>query len=270
MTVHMNFKSTDGVVYQVHSMGERMPLVILHGFTGTGRGMLKAFSDIRDSRRLIAPDLLGHGETDAPDDPHRYRMESAAADIAALIDAETDEPVDLFGYSMGGRLALYIALNYPNRIRSLILESASPGLNDESERAVRRQRDEKLADSIERGGIEAFVEKWERIPLFATQTDAMRESLRAERLAQRPRGLANSLRGMGTGVQPSLWGRLDELSMPVLLITGALDTKFTEIARKMTDSIPKAQHIVIPDAGHTVHLEQPAAFQAAMLSFLAG
>ncbi|MDZ4764883.1 MAG: 2-succinyl-6-hydroxy-2,4-cyclohexadiene-1-carboxylate synthase [Chloroflexota bacterium] len=264
----MKFTANDGVLYRVHTAGEGRPLVGLHGFTGTGRGLLQYFPLLTTARRMIAPDLLGHGDTDAPDAPARYQIERAAADIAALIDTHADGRADVFGYSMGGRLALYLALTYPSRVRSLILESASPGLEMDDERTARIYSDDGLAARIERDGVAAFVEDWERLSLFASQSDARRAALRPERLAQRPNGLANSLRGMGTGMQPSLWDQLQQLSMPVLLITGALDTKFRAIAAQMVAQMPHAQHIVIPDAGHAPHLEQNSVFQSALAAFL--
>jgi 2-succinyl-6-hydroxy-2,4-cyclohexadiene-1-carboxylate synthase len=265
----MKFQSDDGVNYHLHTGGAGDPLVALHGFTGTGQGIVSSLAGLIDTRRIVAPDLLGHGETDAPADPVRYTMERAAADLAALIDHAADGCADVFGYSMGGRLALYLALAYPARVRTLILESASPGLESDDERAARRIRDDVLANQIECDGCAPFVEQWERLPLFATQTAEMRAVLRPERLSQRPEGLANSLRGMGTGVQPSLWGRLGELQMPVSLLTGADDPKFTAINVRMAASIPSARHIVIADAGHTPHIEQPAVLTAAIGTFLA-
>lgn len=252
----------DGVRYCVWTAGEGAPLLLLHGFTGSGRSWDEADGAYV---RLIAPDLLGHGATDAPPDPARYRMDAAAADVAALLP---DEPVHVLGYSMGGRLALYFALHYPSRVRSLVLESAAPGIEDESERAARRAADEALAAQIERDGVAAFIEKWERLPLFAAQTEGQRAAQRAIRLAQRAHGLANSLRGMGTGIQPSLWGELRRLHTPTLLISGGGDAKFTRITMQIAAAAPKAAYVIIDGAGHTPHIEQPEAFYAAVGSFL--
>jgi 2-succinyl-6-hydroxy-2,4-cyclohexadiene-1-carboxylate synthase len=172
---------------------------------------------------------------------------------------------------MGGRLALYLAVTYPHLINKLILESASPGLAEPAARAARVHSDEALADQIERDGIGAFVEYWARIPLFASQQRlpvALRQRLRDQRLQNRPHGLANSLRGMGTGVQPSLWDRLSALTVPVLLLTGEDDDKFDAIAQQMATRLPNARHQTIPQAGHTIHLEQPEAYWATVGAFL--
>lgn len=174
---------------------------------------------------------------------------------------------------MGGRLALYLAVTRPELVKSLILESASPGLKTEEERRERRERDFQLARSIEQDGIPSFVQRWERLPLFASQaslSDNLRQKLREQRLRNSAAGLANSLRGMGTGIQPSLWARLPVLQPPLLLLAGGLDQKFAELARQMAREVPRALLQVIPGAGHTVHLESPDPFERTVLQFVSG
>ena len=253
----------NGFRYSIEVSGaltDKPPYLLLHGFTGAAASWAHITHALAGQSGVVAPDLLGHGATAAPADPPRYAMPSAAADLFALWQALALPPVHLLGYSMGGRLALYTALEYPQMVASLALESASPGLESEAERAARRASDEALAARIEREGVTAFVDFWEHLPLFATQCAEAKASLRPVRLAQRPRGLTNSLRGMGTGAQPSLWPRLQELIMPVHLIAGALDMKFTAINQRMQALIPGARLTVISNAGHTVHLEQPNAY----------
>lgn len=240
------------------------PVMLLHGFTGAASNWRHVMATLAPSHHVIAPDLLGHGSTAAPEDAERYAMPAAAADLFALWQTLSLPPLHLVGYSMGGRLALYLTLAYPQMVARLTLESASPGLEAEAERAARRASDEALAARIERDGIPAFVDTWENLPLFATQSAEAKAALRPVRLAQRPHGLANSLRGMGTGAQPSLWSRLTELSMPVHLIAGALDSKFVAISQQMQARIPDARLTIIPAAGHTAHLEQPTAYLAAL------
>jgi 2-succinyl-6-hydroxy-2,4-cyclohexadiene-1-carboxylate synthase len=187
-------------------------------------------------------------------------MPAVARDVRALLDHLGIARAHLLGYSMGGRLALYLALHESQRWHSLILESASPGLPTARERRARVEQDEALATFIEEQGIEQFVRRWEALPLFASQRSlppAVRKAHRAARLRNRPAGLANSLRGMGTGRQPSLWGQLSALDLPTLLITGNLDQKFVTIARRMAACLPRARVEIVPHAGHTVHLERP-------------
>ena len=247
------------------------PLVLLHGFTGSAASWgrhLETFASY--GFRVIALDMLGHGLSDAPDDSQRYAIERCQADILAVLNAlgvRKGEAI-LLGYSMGGRIALYTA--FSGFFRALILESASPGLANSLERAQRRNNDEQLATSIERDGIAAFVEYWEHVPLFASQQRLpyeQRQTLHEQRLQNNASGLANSLRGVGTGVQPALQEQLITLSLPVLLIAGILDTKFCAIAQQMARVLPDAQLHLVPDAGHTVHLEQPEMFDHIVTNF---
>jgi len=192
-------------------------------------------------------------------------------DIITLLEQQTSQPAHLLGYSMGGRLALYLAIHYPKRFASLILESTSPGLKTDAEKEERCQRDKALADRIEQEGIEAFVDFWESLPLWDSQRrlpPKIRAHLRQKRLQNNAAGLANSLRGMGTGVQPSLWQKLPEVTMPVLLLTGELDHKFVGIGQEMAPLFPQANHVTIHGAGHTIHLEKPAQTVRSVVSFL--
>ena len=252
--------------------GSGPALLLLHGFTGSRLNWQPLIQALAPEHRMIAPDLLGHGKTAHPGDPQRHSMPQAAADLAQIISTLGENRIDLLGYSMGGRLALYFALHYPHLVHRLVLESASPGLKSEAERLARRQSDEELAQRIERDGIPAFVDAWERLPLFASQTrlpEETRRHLRQQRMGSTASGLANSLRGMGTGAQPSLWESLHELNQPVLLIVGELDEKFTRINQLMAASLPNAEIQIIPDAGHTVHLEQPGDYLQQVSRFFA-
>lgn len=245
------------IQYHVKMSGDGEPLMLLHGFSGSAANWALIDQALHGKYQVIMPDLLGHGQTESPANPTRYQIENAARDLIALLDALMLPRVHLLGYSMGGRLALFTALTYPTRITTLALESASPGLATAAERSARIREDEALAARIEREGIAWFAAYWEALPLFATQSEAVRATLRTIRLANQTRGLANSLRGMGTGAQPSLWERLGELVCPTLLIAGALDAKFATIAQRMSKAIPSAHLYIVPNAGHTVHEEQP-------------
>lgn len=260
----------DGAAYNVYMTGQGMPLLLLHGFTGSAASWQHVLPQLAFHYRIIVPDLLGHGGTSAPDDPARYAVERQSADLAAILDALNIDRAGLHGYSMGGRLALYTAIAHPSRFSALSLESASPGLDAEAERVSRRRSDESLAARILDRGVEAFVNEWEQLSLFSTQAALPPSVLAAQRntrLNQRPLGLANSLRGMGTGMQPSLWDRLGELSMPVQLMTGALDAKFEAVAEQMAQRIPHVRRIQVPDAGHTIYLERPELWLSAVLAF---
>ena len=266
------FVQVNGIRLGVVCEGNGPALVMLHGFTGSAAGWgrhLDALSAY--GLRVIALDLPGHGQSDAPADPRRYAMERCQQDIlAALRELGVSKgQAVLLGYSMGGRVALYSA--FSGFFRALALESASPGLHDPIEREKRRSDDEELAASIERDGVEAFVARWEKLPLFASQNTLsfeVREALHIQRLNNRAIGLAQSLRGAGTGVQPPLFPRLPLLRIPVLLMAGELDTKFTTIARSMAGALPQAQLRIVPGAGHAVHLERPQEFVSLVGDFI--
>lgn len=261
----------NGIGYHIRSWGQGPALLALHGFTGSGASWGALASSLGGTRNVIAPDLIGHGATDAPADPGRYAMPACVADLLALADALGIKQFDLLGYSMGGRLALQLAAAAPQRVRRMALESASPGLASQAERQARRAADDALAERIEREGLAWFASYWQAIPLFASQAALPAEALarlREQRLACSPHGLAGSLRGMGTGQQTSLWDALGRLPTLTLLLAGALDAKFTAIGQQMAERMPQAQLAIIPDAGHTIHLEQPSLFAEAVAAFL--
>ena len=254
-----------------HGSTGRPPLVLIHGFTGSAASWGPHLETLASyGFRVIALNMLGHGQSDVPQNAQRYTIEHCQTDILALLatlNVRKSEAI-LLGYSMGGRIALYTA--FSGFFRALILESASPGLADPLERAQRRNSDAQLATRIEHNGIAAFVEYWEHLPLFASQqrlSHAQRQALHEQRLHNSASGLANSLRGVGTGMQPALQERLATLSLPVLLIAGILDTKFCTIARQMAQALPDAQLHIVPAAGHTVHLEQPDIFDQIVKDF---
>ena len=269
------FVQVNGVRLGVEQRGEArnitQTLILLHGFTGSATGWGHQLDKLADyGLRIIALDLLGHGQSDAPDDPQRYAIENCQQDILAALQelGVSKGQAILLGYSMGGRIALYTA--FSGFFRALILESASPGLEDPAEREQRRRSDEALAASIEREGVPAFIERWENLPLFAnlrTQPSECREAIHRQRLQNSATGLAQCLRGVGTGIQPSLYSRLTTLHLPVLLIAGALDTKFTTIAQRMVQALPQSQLRIVPAAGHTIHLEQPQLFASLVGDF---
>lgn len=268
----MTILTIDGLPYHFELGGEGPALMLLHGFTGSVASWGALREAFEQRYTVLALDLPGHGRTAAPQDVTRYTMEHVANDIVRLLDKVGIRQANLLGYSMGGRLALYLAWRTPGRWRSLALESASPGLKDESARQERIAADNDLAVWIEGHTIGDFVTRWENLPLFASQVrllPGVRAGQRLQRLANTREGLANSLRGMGTGVQPSLWAELGTIKLPTLLVAGELDQKFVAINRAMSADLPASRLVVVPDAGHTVHLEQPDAFVARVDQFLA-
>ena len=188
--------------------------------------------------------------------PARVCAVAGDRDFVATAAALDVGPGDYVGYSMGGRLCLQLALDRPDVVRRLVLVSASPGIADAVDRAAHVEVDEVLAQSIERDGVDAFLERWVAQPLFAT-LPRDRAGLDDRSAGHTVGSLTHQLRVLGQGAQPSNWERLDQLAVPALLIVGALDTKYVDIAQRMATAIPDARVAVISDAGHACHLEQP-------------
>lgn len=265
------FLSVNGLTYRVRIAGAGRPLLLLHGFTGNLETWDDFVGRIAGRFHTVAVDLIGHGHTDAPAHASRYTMEHCVADLHLLLDELGLDSVAVVGYSMGGRVALHFALAAPNRVRALVLEGASPGIASATERRERIARDETLAASIEKGGVEAFVRRWEALPLFAGLARlpaAERQRLRARRLSQRAVGLAQTLRGMGAGAQRPLQDELAKLEMPTLLLAGEADAKYRDLVVQMAKRMRRAVPVVVAGAGHTVHLEQPERYFETVFSFL--
>jgi 2-succinyl-6-hydroxy-2,4-cyclohexadiene-1-carboxylate synthase len=264
----------DGLRLHVRIQGKGDPLLLLHGFTGSVEAWgEEVFEGFAQANQVVAVDLLGHGASDLSPDPERYQVEEILRDLCQVLDAVSLEKARWIGYSMGGRIALAAAVLRPARVSSLILESASPGLEGENEQRARRRADEALAEGILRGGMEAFVDHWLGLPLFATQgklPPQIRDASRERRLNNDPQSLAACLRGLGTGAQPSFWEDLPRIEVPTLLLAGEEDQKFSSIAQKMAEGIPLAQLRLIPKAGHSIHLENPFAVLAAVRTFQPG
>jgi 2-succinyl-6-hydroxy-2,4-cyclohexadiene-1-carboxylate synthase len=256
-------RERDDVDLYVEVDGAGPPLLLLHGFTGSARAWDAVRPLLRERARLIVPDLIGHGRSPAPDDPRRYTLEWCVRDLVHVLDVLDVEQADVLGYSMGGRVALRLAVDAPERVRTLLLESTSPGLEDAVERAQRQHADEQLALDLEDRGIEQFVARWERQPLLALAehvSPRVRAVQHQQRLANSQRGLANSLRGMGAGRQRPLWADLATLPMPTFLLVGERDARYRAIAERMLAALRNGDLMVAPRAGHTVHLDQPELF----------
>ena len=260
MSLTYNYHTIDETTYAYTDNGSGTVLVLLHGFTSSSETWRHFIENWQTNYRVITVDLPGHGRTIGKS---TLSMEEVCRHLQILFDLLVIEKCHLLGYSMGGRTALSFAMWYPRYIETLILESASPGLETEKEREARSLHDQQLASRIVNEGIETFVEFWTNIPLFATQKKLPNEvqaRIRQERLQQSTEGLANSLRYLGTGKQPSWWQTLEKWNRPVCLIVGELDEKFVHINELMQKKLPQASFHLVKNAGHTIHVEQPKAF----------
>jgi 2-succinyl-6-hydroxy-2,4-cyclohexadiene-1-carboxylate synthase len=252
--------------YEIYGEGET--IVLLHGFTGSTDTWSHYLQQYQSTFKIILIDLPGHGKT-VTESP--ITMEQCCEDIHAILAENQVETFHLVGYSMGGRIALTYAMLYQHQLQSLVLESASPGLELVEEREERIKQDELLATKIEQEGLELFIDYWENIPLFTSQKQllpSIQERIRKERLSQTEEGLALSLRSMGTGSQPSWWAKLSNLNTPVLLLAGELDKKFVAINKRMQKRLQNSTLKIISNTGHAIHVEQAEIFGKIVEEFI--
>ncbi|MFN6478443.1 2-succinyl-6-hydroxy-2,4-cyclohexadiene-1-carboxylate synthase [Nostoc sp. DedQUE07] len=250
------------------------PLIIfLHGFMGNINEFDEAIKLLAEDFSYLIIDLPGHGKTEVLGGEEYYKIEATAKAIINLLDELNIDKCHLIGYSMGGRLGLYLTLNFPKRFIKVVLESASPGLATEAERLERVRRDAQIARKLSRSIIQtdfaAFLSNWYNQPIFGyiknhPEYDRMIES----RLQSNPHELDKSLRLMGTGCQPSLWEKLQENKIPMLLLVGEYDRKFISINTEMAKICKFAQLKIIINAGHNIHFENTLAFVENIKSFL--
>lgn len=238
------------------------PLLLLHGFTQTGRGWDEVVRHLDGERyRALAPDIRGHG---AAATRRPIGFATCVQDVVGLMRA----PFTLAGYSQGGRLALHVALARPELVKRLVLVSATAGIEDDTERARRRDADAALAAWMEADGrlMSEVADRWGAQALFATQSPEVAAAARADRLSNEPVHLAAALRGIGTGAMAPLWDRLGELEMPVLVLAGERDAKYVALGERLAAALPDGRLVVVPAAGHALALEAPAVVARAVES----
>lgn len=256
--------AVEDVRLHVESAGEGPDVVLLHGFTGSTQSMRDVATALARRFHTLSVDLVGHGRSDAPDALEAYALPRCTHQVTGVLDALAPRRAHLLGYSMGGRVALALCAAQPERVASALLVGASAGIADANARAERRRRDAALAERIERDGVPCFVDTWMAQPLFESQrrrfSAARLAAARAQRLDNRAKGLANSLRAMGSGAQEPLHDRLATLRTPVCLVAGEDDARFRAIAADLAERMPAAHVQEIPAAGHAAHLENPHAF----------
>jgi 2-succinyl-6-hydroxy-2,4-cyclohexadiene-1-carboxylate synthase len=261
----------DDLRWEVRSLGIGVPLMLLHGFTGRGSSWGAHATAFARRFCVVTVDLPGHGRSGIPSDPSRASVERSADDLATILHRVDAVPAHVLGYSLGARIALRLAIAHPTVVRRVILESPSAGIADTTDRQARRTADAVLADRLERDGIDAFVDAWERQPIFASYAampPGRLARIHAERLRNRPAGLAASLRGAGQGSMEPLRDRLGDVRAPTLVVAGALDPVGHGRAASIAAGIPGARLETIAEAGHAPHLETPTRFRDLALAFL--
>lgn len=245
------------------------PLVLLHGFLGDAADWSELFPLLSAERRCIAFDLPGHGGDPAPLPPGENAFAATVRWLASRLEERGVRRFDVLGYSMGGRLAYGLVCELPSRVRRAVTIGASAGLRAETARVERRALDEERARRLVEDGLETFLLDWYRQPLFHdfARSAAFEPALRRRRRG-RAKELAAALRALGPGVQPYLGDALARTEVPLLLIAGARDERYVEANAALADSVPTARALVVPDAGHSVHLERPAALGRLVADFL--
>ncbi len=246
--------------YQFHytlTDNKNQPIILLlHGFTGKNQDFSSVISLLSQKYCCLAVDLPGHGQTRVNGDESCYNMLNTAQALIHLLDDLQIDKCLLLGYSMGGRLALYMTLHFPERFEKVVLESASPGLKSEKDRSHRIQSDSQTAQNLENSNIKDFILNWYDRPLFKSLKKSPQfNQLIDTRLANNPLELAKSLRNLGTGNQPSLWEKLTQNQIPILLLAGEDDHKFQSINAEIASLCPAANLAIIPKAGHNIHFE---------------
>lgn len=231
--------------------------MLLHGFGATRRGWDAVVERLDGERyRPLALDLPGHGEAGA------LRPVTVAA-CTEWVHTLSPRRFALAGYSMGGRIALRVALADPDRVSRLVLISTTAGIESEEQRIMRRAADEALAQRLGREPFEQFVRRWRAQPLFADDPPAVNEAARADQRRNDPQGLAAALRGIGAGALTPVWDRLGELAMPALVLAGQRDERYAAIGRRLADALPRGELRIVP-GGHTLPLENPQAVADAL------
>lgn len=238
-------------------------ILFIHGFTGSSKDWQNIIPQIDESFSRVAIDLVGHGQSSSPEEISFYKIESITQQLKKVLEKLKIDKVIFAGYSMGGRVALSFTEAYPQLLHSLILESATAGIETETERKTRFESDGTLAKKIINDGIENFVEYWMNLPIFESQKNLPIEKInqiKKNKLSNNPIGLSNSLLGFSTGIMPTLWNNLADLKIPTLLLSGQLDSKYVNINQKMNKLIKFSEFQIVKNAGHNIHLEKPSEF----------
>ncbi len=255
--------------YQHSGSKDKPTILFLHGFMGRGSDWTAIAKSMRPDFATLTIDLPGHGDTEA-NSREAYRMQNCSKDLIALLDRLKLKQVHLVGYSMGGRFALYLLVNYPDRFLASVIESATPGLATQEECDARKDSDRELAAKIKRVGLMQFLPDWFKSPLFGNlaEDEKLLAELIEKRLKNRPKRLGYSLTQMGTGCQPDLSPELPKIDKPLLFIAGELDQKYQELNQQMSDLCPNSQTVIIEKTGHNCHYQKPDEFVTQVRNFL--
>lgn len=229
---------------------------MLHGFMGSGQVFEHLIEPLQRYFTPVTIDLAGHGKTKTPPDPSHFDADTQTAQLKSVFKRFRSDQAYLYGYSMGGRLALQFAVRYHEMLKGVCIESAHCGIQDAEARAGRKRTDFATAEQIEKG-TGHFLSGWSELPLFAATPQPFREKYLRISEAQNPKCMAASLRGFGAGVMPVICKELENIKIPVHYLAGETDSKYVQIMKNMHDQTPGSRLITAPGSGHRVHTDQP-------------
>jgi 2-succinyl-6-hydroxy-2,4-cyclohexadiene-1-carboxylate synthase len=252
---------TDSFLHFENFSKSSAPIVLLHGFLGATTDWQHIVTALEHEHEFdfLAIDLPGHG--DSKSIGLNYDFDQTAKAIIDILDASGISKCPMLGYSMGGRLALYTAIHYPDRFSQLFLESSTPGIEDADDREKRRQLEQRTSLKLKSMPISQFIAEWYKMKLFESISSHSRFAEMVKRRIQNdPHALSQILKNMGSGVMPSLWHELSALDMPIHVIFGEKDEKYKNMAKGMQQRGKNVTLHEIKNSGHNTHVENPAAF----------
>ena len=254
--------------YLTSGNSKNQAILFLHGFLGNKNDWQKIINTLSKIFYCVAVDLPGHGETATQDNDINYSMQKCAQGIVDFFEKLKIIKPHLLGYSMGGRLAWFLAVYYPDKWNKVIIESATPGIENEIEKRERLNYDFQFAHRLENENLELFLCEWYKQPVFASLNKKKIEELISLRLNNNPKNLAKALRFMSVGLQPDLWKKLNYIKSEILYICGENDKKYRNIAQKMLDCKNSINLKILENCGHNCHFEQPQKFSETVKDFL--
>lgn len=243
---------------RIHQNKPGLPwLMMFHGFMGSGSVFEPIIPELASVCNPVTVDLLGHGKTSAPAEAGRFETEEQVKDISSILDRLQITELYLYGYSMGGRLALQFAAANREKLKGLILESTHCGISDQKEKAERQHTDLTRAEEIETD-FSRFLEKWATMSMFKPEEKNTRYYSVMKH--QKPELMAASLRGFGSGVMPSVCNELKSMQFKILMIAGADDQKYVEKMSEMAHLCEDSDFKVLDETGHRAHAGKPNKF----------
>ncbi len=255
--------------YKTYGDKNSQPLIMLHGFMGESSDFDSLANRLQENYYCIAIDLPGHGQT-IVDSETDYIIEKTSEALIQFLDEKKINNSHLLGYSMGGRVAYYLLTHYPNVFHKAIIESSSPGLKTEQEKIERVQKDLFLSKRMRMEPIAQFLDDWYSLDLFSSidkNSEAYNKMIE-RKTKNNIDNLALSLKYNGTGAMPSMWNMLAEITAEVLLITGALDKKYTSIAKEISSEHENISHEIIDATTHNVHFENEEQYYKTVENYL--